>query len=68
MYRLPCCFCQRSMYLLWVSGVQWVEAFDGCARVERTHFEAVAVSKQLDHADHTDSPSCTIFRGLRSPG
>lgn len=44
-YRLPYCFCQRSIYLLWVSGVQWVEAFDGCAKVERTHFAAVAVSK-----------------------
>ncbi len=44
------------------------EAFDGCAKVERTHFEAVAISKQLDHADRTESPSCTIFRGLRSPG
>lgn len=44
-YRLPYCFCQRSIYLLWVSGVRWVEARDGCAKVERTHFEAVTVSK-----------------------
>jgi len=44
-YRLPYCFCQRSIYLVWVSVVEWVEAFDGCAKVERTHFEAVAVSE-----------------------
>jgi len=44
MYRLPYCFCQRSIYLLWVSGVQWVEALNLCAKLERTHFEAVAIS------------------------